>query len=187
MLLLSMYKTKFHSSRDRPTSRRKPYHQNIEIALLKERVGITKDSDDQKTVNAFLALENHQNKRPVRLLPPHTLFRESKNETELQKQINRRRSEQPTNCSDLALLGFTLNGFYLVKSNESSTKNNGTNNDTSNWTPSFALLNNPTGSLMYLSSRNGSFLDVKSNHRTVEYFSFTQRGTEIGSSVDFNR
>jgi len=106
------------------------HHQNTEIALLKEKISSTKDSYDQRIMTAASPDDNHRNKRPVRLLPPHILFGERKNETELQKQTNRRRYEQPTNCSDLSLLGFTLNGFYLVKSNESSTsKSKRTNND----------------------------------------------------------
>ena len=101
----------------------------MEIALLKEKIGNTKDSDDRRMIVAASLDDNRRNKRPVRLLPPHILFGERKNETEQQKQMNRRRFEQPTNCSDLSLLGFTLNGFYLVKSNDSTTKSNSTTND----------------------------------------------------------
>jgi len=103
----------------------------MEIAFLKERIGNTKDSDDQTMIADSRQLGGiYRNKRPVRLLPPHLLFGERKNETELHKQIIRRRYEQPTNCSDLSILGYTLNGFYTVKSNDSSTKSNSTNNDT---------------------------------------------------------
>lgn len=107
----------------------------MEITLLKETIGITKD-EDQRMVTASLD-RNHRNKRPavIRLLPRFlhiscsSEFGERKNETDLQKQMNRRRFEQPTNCSDLSLLSFTLNGFYLVKSNDSTTKSNSANID----------------------------------------------------------
>jgi len=105
-------------------------HQNMEIALLKERVGSTEDFDDPAIIaDSRLPDDNHRNKRPARLLPPHILYGERKNETEQQKQNNRRRYEQPTNCSDLSLLGYTLNGFYMIKSNESSIQSNSINND----------------------------------------------------------
>ncbi len=86
------------------------HNQNLEIALLKERIG---NLDDQSL--------HHRGERPVRLLPPYLFYGErNKNETEQQKQMNRRRYEQPTNCSDLSILGYTLNGFYLVKSNNNA-------------------------------------------------------------------
>jgi len=98
------------------------HHQNIEIALLKEKFGSTKDSNDDRRMAATSLDDNHRNKRPVRLLPPHILYGDRKNETEKQQQINRRRYEEPTGCSDLSILDYTLNGFYQVKSNESTTK-----------------------------------------------------------------
>jgi len=98
----------------------------MEIALLKEKVGSTKDSDDRRMAATSLD-DNHRNKRPVRLLPPHILYGDRKNETEKQQKINRRRYEEPTGCSDLSILGYTLNGFYQVKSNESTTKSTASN------------------------------------------------------------
>jgi len=104
--------------------RNENHHPNMEIALMKEKIGIhnINDSSDQRITVASLDDNNHRNKRPVRLLPPHILYGERRNETDHQKQVNRRRYGQPTNCSDLSILGYTLNGFYLVKSNESSTE-----------------------------------------------------------------
>jgi len=81
----------------------------LEIALLKSKIG---NSDDQSL--------HHRGERPVRLLPPHVFQGERKNETEQQKQMNPRRYEQPANCSDLSILGYTLNGFYLVKSDSNA-------------------------------------------------------------------
>ncbi len=89
----------------------------MEIALLKEMFGNTKDSDPQRLIPEFPL---HRDKRPVRLLPDHILYRQRKNQTEHQQQFNHRRYEQPTNCSDLFILGYTLNGFYLVKSNDTT-------------------------------------------------------------------
>jgi len=126
----------------------------MEIALLKERIDNTEDSDDQRIIADSRLPGNHfRNKRPVRLLPPHILYGERKNETELQKQMNRRRYEQPTNCSDLSLLGYTLNG---------STRSNQMNHlprvaaptMKPNWKPSIALLNNPKGNSIQLLSKN---------------------------------
>jgi len=59
--------------------------------------------------------------RPARLLPYGFLF-ERKNDT---NKAFLRFYGPPTNCSELSQLGYTLNGFYLVKSpqnNDSSTK-----------------------------------------------------------------
>jgi len=101
--------------------------QNAEIASLKETVQsqnktihqhgivikelITSESkrmDDESVGN------HRRNKRPVRLLPNHILYPGRKNETD----HNNRNIfyGPPTNCSDLARLGYTLNGYYLVKS-----------------------------------------------------------------------
>jgi len=99
----------------------------MEIALLKEKIGSTKDSDDQTMIAETLD-DNHHSKRPARLLPLSIIFGKHKNETHHHK-INPRLYEQPTNCSDLSILGYTLNGFYQVKSNESSDKSNITSSD----------------------------------------------------------
>ena len=53
-------------------------------------------------------------KRPARLLPLRILLGERKNDTN--DKISRFYGP-PTNCSDLIKLGYTLNGFYLVKTN----------------------------------------------------------------------
>ncbi len=47
----------------------------MEIALLKERAGNTKDSDDQTMIEDSRQLDdNYRNNRPVRLLPPHLIY-----------------------------------------------------------------------------------------------------------------
>jgi len=51
-------------------------------------------------------------KRPARLLPLQLLYGDRKNETD--QQI-RRFYGPPTNCTELSMLGYTLNGYYLVK------------------------------------------------------------------------
>ena len=57
-----------------------------------------------------------RNKRPARLLPFHFLMgdRKKSNSTSDQSPIPKFYGPA-TNCSDLALLGYTLNGYYLVK------------------------------------------------------------------------
>jgi len=88
----------------------------MEIALLKEI--ITKDHDSQSHG------DNHSsNKRPARLLPPSILYGDRRNKSHV---INSSIFYgPPTNCSDLSKLGYTLNGFYLIRSpiitNESTT------------------------------------------------------------------
>jgi len=68
-------------------------------------------------------------KRPARLLPLQLLF--NRNCTTC-SELPPRFYGPPTNCSDLTRLGYTLNGFYLIKaaSSNNSTKNT-VNNETS--------------------------------------------------------
>jgi len=86
-------------------------NQNIQIDLLKEMLGLqgsqmlmanhqTNDDDQRKDLKG--------NKRPARLLPAIILFGERKEPP--------RFYGPPTNCSELGLLGYTLNGYYLVNS-----------------------------------------------------------------------
>ncbi len=121
-------------------------NQNHEIALLKEIVGrngkssflqqtlVNKEyqDDDQQQMERKIMFGPRQSsdelglqraKRPARLLPFSLLFGDRKNETDA--ILQRRFYGPPTNCSDLTRLGYTLNGFYLVKP-----MNN--NNDTGN-------------------------------------------------------
>jgi len=96
-------------------------NQNVEIAMLKELVGSQKNDDnpilnenpDNKIRDSLDMMDQHSNqKRPVRLLPP-SFFRNEKNET---ANPIRRFYGPPTNCSELSQLGYTLNGYYQVKS-----------------------------------------------------------------------
>ena len=115
-------------------------NQNKEIAMLKEIAAfqnnttisdqilslIKKELDDQKKKESFTAKStkrnqdsapekpsHHRNKRPYRLIPVNKPKDENSN------QANRKFYGPPTNCSDLSQLGYTLNGFYLVKAPES--------------------------------------------------------------------
>ncbi len=87
---------------------------------------IKKELDEQKTKESFTAKSTkrnqdslpeqanlHQNKRPYRLIPV------TKPNDENSNQANQKFYGPPTNCSDLSQLGYTLNGFYLVKAPES--------------------------------------------------------------------
>lgn len=74
-------------------------------------------SSGHKTWDSLKKMDQHGNKnkkRPVRLLPNSILYAE-KNVSSNNNQI-RRFYGPPTNCSQLAQLGYTLNGYYLVKS-----------------------------------------------------------------------
>jgi len=64
--------------------------------------------------NETMEVGKSRSKRPARLLPYHPLFRERKNDTD----YIRRFYGLPTNCFELSELGYTLNGFYLVKATE---------------------------------------------------------------------
>jgi len=115
------------------------HQQNMEIALLKEMVGFQDNPNHQKeniehpndpTMNKLSTRSgNDRQKRPYRLLPPHNdeLDGDGKRKGIIIPS-NQQFYGPPTGCSDLSLLGFTLNGFYQVKSNE-STYSNITNND----------------------------------------------------------
>jgi hypothetical protein len=114
------------------------HSQNKEIAMLKEIMGFhnNKTIPDQilKLINrnkknmpasksSRHRLLKSRRRRPARLLPFGFLY-DRKNDTD-NGIIVRRFYGPPSNCSDLSQLGYTLNGFYLVKSpqnNNSSTK-----------------------------------------------------------------
>lgn len=89
------------------------HNQNIEISLLKE---IATESTQR-----FQGKVNHGDpgpirKRPARLLPARILYGD-RNNSDVQQSAIRSFYGPPTNCSELSKLGYTLNGYYLVKSN----------------------------------------------------------------------
>ena len=110
-------------------------NQNIQIARLQEKVGlqnepnlphhhqasakkpenVVEDLSHQPTSDDF---HHHRQARPYRLLPIKHLYDHQNGDEGVNKDPHqlRRFYGQPTNCSDLSLLGYTLNGFYLVKS-----------------------------------------------------------------------
>lgn len=99
-------------------------NQNIQIALLQDKVGLQGDDESSEpskkvTDDAVGDFHHHVQERPARLLPFRYLFDRKNNETDdgtsLHQQL-RRFYGPPTNCSDLSQLGYTLNGFYMVKS-----------------------------------------------------------------------
>lgn len=63
----------------------------------------------------------HRQKRPYRLIPIIRDNAEPNNDQQQQPHF-RRFYDQPTNCSDLTLLGHTLNGFYVVKTEGEPTR-----------------------------------------------------------------
>jgi len=104
--------------------------QNMEIASLKETVQLQNQTINrqEKTIKKLFddnhkmikndrpgsSAEQSRRKRPVRLLPVNILFGRKNNETVNQQNRNLFYGP-PTNCSDLTRLGYTLNGYYLVK------------------------------------------------------------------------
>lgn len=90
-------------------------NQNFEIAMLKVLVmGSHQKSDSLDQIERH----TNKNKRPFRLLPPSALYGDRNNKTE--NQIHNKFYGPPTNCSELSLLGYTLNGYYQVKSGDIS-------------------------------------------------------------------
>ena len=110
-------------------------NQNIQIAFLKEKAGLQGEPDHRshqisttdlpenmkaakiKETSQLTTKDCHhyRQERPARLLPLQLLFRRNNN---TENKISRFYGE-PTNCSQLSELGYTLNVFYLVKSSNS--------------------------------------------------------------------
>ncbi len=107
------------------------HNQNIQIAFLKEKAGLQDQPDHQSHQVSTDISENgkasamiqtssqrtskgfhhHRQERPARLLPLQVLRRKNNTDNKISRFYG-----QPTNCSHLSQLGYTLNGFYLVKS-----------------------------------------------------------------------
>jgi len=111
-------------------------NKSAEIALLRGKIESQDESIDQKItkevekkMKEFLK-GDHSNfssgkarqKRPYRLLPITNKGPGDKknHQGEIISNQPRRFYGPPRNCSDLSLLGYTLNGFYLVKPNSNS-------------------------------------------------------------------
>jgi len=104
--------------------------QNMEIASLKDTVQLqNKTISQHEIIIKELIADNHRidkrnhpvssaamsrRKRPAQLVPTSDLYDERKNDA--YNQNRKLFYGPPTNCSDLILLGHTLNGYYLVKS-----------------------------------------------------------------------
>ncbi len=88
-------------------------NQNLQIERMKEFVGFNKvnssNENEQKQMTST-SLDDHQrrHRRPYRLLPlrDHTKS----------KKMGKFYGPAPTNCSQLSQLGYTLNGYFHVKS-----------------------------------------------------------------------
>ena len=98
------------------------HKQNMEIASLKETVKQQNKTINQHetTIKELISDDRpvssraiSRRKRPARLLPASILRGKKKNETD--EENLKLFYGPPTNCSDLSRLGYTLNGFYMVK------------------------------------------------------------------------
>jgi len=104
---------------------------------LKEIIGFQKNQTtldqlielllDQKGMKKSLvggnraSVKSHRrSKRPARLLPLQLLFNRSNKTDNDTDQPIRRFYGPPTNCLELSQLGYTLNGFYLVKTTDAN-------------------------------------------------------------------
>ena len=99
----------------------------MEIATLKEKVRIlTTENDDNVAETTMMTSDDtDRHKRPARLLPFNLLYGDrNRNET---NEAPRKFYDPPANCSELSQLGYTLNGFYLVKSATSTNNITNTN------------------------------------------------------------
>jgi len=101
--------------------------QNIQIELLKKMVMESSQQDIIIQKNIFAdaidpeTRKPHSQKRPARLLPFQFLYgRKNDTNDETNSKVHRFYGP-PANCSDLKELGYTLNGFYLVKPDRGST------------------------------------------------------------------
>ena len=68
--------------------------------------------------------KHEQSKRPARLLPLQLLFDKDEDDDTTKKPLPRKFYGPPTNCSDLSRLGYTLNGYYLVRNSYTDTMTN---------------------------------------------------------------
>ena len=85
-------------------------NQNPPELMTEKLFDYSKKMDEEKTAS--------HHKRPARLLPFHLLYGDRRNVTD--DEPVRRFYGPPTNCSELSQLGYTLNGFYLVKTAENN-------------------------------------------------------------------
>ncbi len=111
--------------------REENHKQNMEITSLKETVQLQNKTISQHE-STIKNLKNNDHrmikgdhpaspsaittrrKRPARLIPYSILFGKKINNSSNEENL-RQFYGPPTNCSDLSRLGYSLNGFYLVK------------------------------------------------------------------------
>jgi len=157
----------------------------MEIALLKEIVGfqdkpnpskIPKEQHgDPKMEKLSTRMEHDRQKRPYRLLPPHhdALDGDTDNRKGTIISSNGQFYGPPTGCTDLSLLGYTLNGFYQVKSSTSA--NNIEINNNMKLDTVFCAFNQPEG------SHNPSFVEnrIISRRDTNKIVFHVERSTDF--------
>jgi len=113
--------------------------QNKDITILQDTIQIQNktinqheitikklDQEVKKSSNCckqdYDSSEKHKpSKRPARLLPLQLLFDREEDDDTTKKPPPRKFYRPPTNCSDLSQLGYTLNGYYLVRNSYKDT------------------------------------------------------------------
>lgn len=121
-----IYRASLNSSRDRSSkrwksaseSRNRHVERDVESAESSIRTWKRQPTGNKKIEEPssifLLPVYTSHLKWPAWLLPLKVLLGERKNSTD--KPAVRRFYGPPINCSELSELGYTLNGFYLVKS-----------------------------------------------------------------------
>ncbi len=159
---------------------------NPEIAGLQDKPNHQKVNKEQPNDSIMKKLPtrtgNDRPKRPYRLLPPLSDELDSDGKRKgTTISLNPQFYGPPTGCSDLSLLGFTLNGFYQVKSNQTNRSNESTNsiwinNDTKLDTV-FCAFKQPEGTSnpSLVEKRITSRRELKPSSGKVLYFHATRK------------
>ena len=95
-----------------------------EITIKELDHEVKKSCNGGKQHNYESSEKHKQSKRPARLLPLQLLFDRDEDDDTTKKPLPLKFYGPPTNCSDLSRLGYTLNGYYLVRNSYEDTMTN---------------------------------------------------------------
>jgi len=163
---------------------RKVHHQIDQLAKeLRQKMdnfhreSPTIDSNNQHLSSSEKARKS-KGKRPARLLPLQLLYNRKSNGTDM---MPRRFYGPPTNCSDLSKLGYTLNGFYQVKSNCSAVNDSSNADavDTTNVETIYCAFKQPDGTF------NSSNIETRSSKSIVSPINISRNRSGGGAHFHF--